>query len=198
MLQHEKEKGVALDWGFKIENNKTTHSSLLNRSGEGHTLAHWAAKRGNDIRFMEYLSKITDASLHLPSTDTVGVYPIHWAATEGSIPIVALILKHSNSTSGYATTSSSSTHHHHHHHPQLQNDVKIDPNDPINARDNSNCTPLLIAAQYGHGDLAAFLIKRGADPNAVDNSTDASLRGNVDVVQYLMDQAEGYVERNMR
>ena len=28
----------------------------------------------------------------------------------------------------------------------------------INCRDLSGCTPLLIAAQYGHADLAAFLI----------------------------------------
>lgn len=235
VLQHEKEKGVALNWGAKIQQNDTD-SSLLNRSADGHTLIHWAAKREDDIQFIEYLSKVTNANLHVASTDQVGMYPIHWAATEGSIPIVALILKHSNSTSGYATTSSSSAHHH--HHQQSLDSCKIDPNDPINARDKMNCTPLLIAAQYGHADLSAFLIKRGANPNAVDDSADtalhwaaykgavpvcglllhlngienhldmqdafgqtpihlASLRGNVDVVQYLMDQAEGYAERNM-
>jgi len=104
---------------------------------------------------------------------------------------------------------------------------------PINTRDNSGCTPLLIAAQYGHADLAAFLIKRGADPHAVDDSNDtalhwaaykgtvpvcgmlihlngieghldlvdsfgqsplhlASLRGNVDVVNYFLQQADAY------
>lgn len=235
VLHYEKEKGVALDWGSKIQHDDTD-SSLLNRSAEGYTLTHWAAKREDDIQFIEYLSKVTNANLHVPSTDQVGMYPIHWAATEGSIPIVAYILKHSNSTSGYATTSSSSAHHH--HHPKSLNHHNIDPNDPINARDKMNCTPLLIAAQYGHADLSAFLIKRGADPNAVDDSADtalhwaaykgtvpvcglllhlngienhldiqdvfgqtpihlASLRGNVDVVQYLMDQAEGYAERNM-
>jgi len=60
---------------------------------DGHTLAHWAAKRAPDLRFMELLIS-KGFPLHLPSQDNVGMYPIHWAATEGSLPIVSLLLEH--------------------------------------------------------------------------------------------------------
>eukprot|EP00565_Helicotheca_tamesis_P007460 CAMPEP_0185727478 /NCGR_PEP_ID=MMETSP1171-20130828/3158_1 /TAXON_ID=374046 /ORGANISM="Helicotheca tamensis, Strain CCMP826" /LENGTH=808 /DNA_ID=CAMNT_0028396057 /DNA_START=84 /DNA_END=2510 /DNA_ORIENTATION=- len=213
---------------------------------DGHTLCHWASKRADDVRFIEYLANTPDVNLHTPSQDSVGMRPIHWAATEGSIPIVALLLRHFEdhpSTTTTATTTSSSdsalngtasplfsepteaiTH--------TQQGLTA-PLDPINARDKSGCTPLLIAAQYGHADLAAFLIKRGADLNAVDFQRDsalhwaaykgsvpvcglllhlhgledfldvqdafgqtplhlASLRGNKEVVQYFMDEAEAY------
>lgn len=213
----EKDKdGAALDLGA--------------RGDDGHTLAHWSGKRADDIRFLEYLSKVPGVDLHMPSTDSAGMRPMHWAATEGSIPIVALLLRHLESNSANST-------------PQANKDTILDdgdhkagPNDPINARDNTGCTPLLIAAQYGHADLAAFLIKRGADADAVDDSRDtalhwaaykgsvpvcglllhlngvdghldspdafgqtplhlASLRGNIEVVQYLLDEAEAWAEQ---
>lgn len=61
----------------------------------------------------------------------------------------------------------------------------------IDAQDNSGCTPLLIASQYGHPDLAAFLIRRGANPNAVDSSRDTALhwaayKGSVEVCGMLL------------
>lgn len=107
----------------------------------------------------------------------------------------------------------------------------------IDAEDASGCTPLLIASQYGHPDLAAFLIRRGANPHAVDSSRDtalhwaaykgsvevcgmllhllgvegqldsqdafgqtplhlASLRGNVETVRFLMEEAGSIEERS--
>jgi hypothetical protein len=61
----------------------------------------------------------------------------------------------------------------------------------IDAQDSSGCTPLLIAAQYGHPDLAAFLIQRGANPNNVDSSRDTALhwaayKGSVEVCGMLL------------
>ena len=61
----------------------------------------------------------------------------------------------------------------------------------IDAEDSSGCTPLLIAAQYGHPDLAAFLIQRGADANKVDSSRDTALhwaayKGSVEVCGMLL------------
>jgi hypothetical protein len=61
----------------------------------------------------------------------------------------------------------------------------------IDAEDSSGCTPLLIASQYGHPDLAAFLIRRGANPNNVDSSRDTALhwaayKGSVEVCGMLL------------
>lgn len=64
----------------------------------GHTLVHWASKRVDDARFIKKLVqlavqyKATDV-LNAASTDSVGMRPLHWACTEGSIPHVALLLK---------------------------------------------------------------------------------------------------------
>jgi len=212
VLAHEQSKGSPIDWGTPISEENEGMSALLRRNAEGHTLSHWAAKRGNDVRFIEFLSKLPHANIHIPSTDAVCMYPIHWAATEGSIRIVAYLIS------------------------------SLSSDEIINVKDKSGCTPLLIASQYGHADMVAFLIQRGADETAVDDSKDtalhwaaykgsvpvcglllhmhhstkgkslqnyldlqdsygqtplhlASLRGNVDVVQYLMSYVELYVDK---
>ena len=192
-------------------------TSLAERGGDGHTLCHWAAKRSDDVRFLEYFASVPGVDVHRPSTDSVGMYPIHWAATEGSIALVAFLLRHLTGSG----------------------DISSNDEDIINARDGSGCTPLLIAAQYGHADLAAFLLKRGADGSAVDSSSDtalhwaaykgsvpvcglllhlhgvgghidniddfgqtplhlAAMRGNVEVVQHLLEEAEAYMDRQAR
>ena len=65
----------------------------------GHSLLHWASKRIDDSRFIQ---KVVDLVVELQITevfnvaskDNVGMRPLHWACTEGSIPHVALLLKH--------------------------------------------------------------------------------------------------------
>ena len=234
-----------MQWGQipTIEGN-SCKSCLNHYSNDGHTIAHWCAKRNDDVRFMEYLvANVPNVNINLPSLDSVGMRPIHWAATEGSIPNVAFILNHFSKNENQASYN--------------------DPThlDVINAVDSSNCTPLLVASQYGHADLVAYLIKRGANPYAVDNAGDtafhwsaykgsvpvsslllhlhcyhgesrssttdvanrqnskrfgdiygyldvqdsfgqsplhlASLRGNIDVVNYILEEAERFVDRNM-
>lgn len=171
---------------------------------DGHTLAHWCAKRGDEPRFLSFLIGKSHASngarllidLHLPSKDSVGMYPLHWAVTEGAVPLVSMLLQHleerpspsqrSSSSSGAASSSSLM---------QSEDDADGSNVNPLNvgidAQDASGCTPLLIASQYGHPDLAAFLIKRGANPNAVDSSRDTALhwaayKGSVEVCGMLL------------
>ena len=91
------------------------------------------------------------------------MYPIHWAVTNGSIPNIAFLL--STALPG--------------HEEEI-----------LEFRDKSGCTPLLVAAQYGHADVCAFLLKRGADISAIDNSSDgaihwASYKGATNVVGLL-------------
>lgn len=188
---------------------------------------------------MEYLTKVPSINLNMVSKDSVGMRPLHWAATEGSIPLVALILKHlqdvnessASSVKSAPTSSLMEAYNNEEEEDNHVNNMKYADGTVINARDKSGCTALLIASQYGHADLAAFLIRRGADPNAVDDSRDtalhwaaykgsvsvcglllhlngvdaqlsvkdvfgqtplhlASLRGNIEVVRYLIETAE--------
>eukprot|EP00574_Skeletonema_japonicum_P008687 CAMPEP_0201729680 /NCGR_PEP_ID=MMETSP0593-20130828/19736_1 /ASSEMBLY_ACC=CAM_ASM_000672 /TAXON_ID=267983 /ORGANISM="Skeletonema japonicum, Strain CCMP2506" /LENGTH=785 /DNA_ID=CAMNT_0048222065 /DNA_START=74 /DNA_END=2431 /DNA_ORIENTATION=- len=157
---------------------------------DGHTLTHWCCKRGDEPRYLAFLigqSYLPNGSqllinLHVPSKDKVGMYPLHWAVTEGAIPLVSMLLKHLQERPSPPLGEASSS-------SLMQEDEKT--NDGIDARDASNCTPLLIAAQYGHPDLAAFLICRGADPKAVDSSRDTALhwaayKGSVEVCGMLL------------
>jgi palmitoyltransferase ZDHHC13/17 len=57
----------------------------------------------------------------------------------------------------------------------------------IDVRDNRQCTPLVIAAQYGEVVISHFLMRHGADPRAVDQHGDtamhwAAYKGHSDLV----------------
>ena len=65
----------------------------------------------------------------------------------------------------------------------------------LECRDKSGCTPLLLAAQYGHVELVAFLLQKGADGKAVDNSWDTALhwaayKGSIQVCGLLLFRGE--------
>jgi palmitoyltransferase len=175
---------------------------------DGHTLAHWCAKRGDEPRFLAFLiakSYVRNGAqllidLHRPSTDTVGMYPLHWAVIEGAIPLVSMLLQYleerpspsQRSKSGRLSSSSSSLMQDENEHTSESESIDVSNNHVgIDAQDASGCTPLLIASQYGHPDLAAFLIRRGANPNAVDSSRDTALhwaayKGSVEVCGMLL------------
>ena len=185
--------------------------SMLGGYGmDGHTLAHWCAKRGDEPRFLSFLVGRSYSGarllidLHLPSRDAVGMYPLHWAVTEGAIPLVSMLLTHLDErpcSAGGRTAASGLS--------PLMEGGDVGASDGgvaaasagIDATDSSGCTPLLIAAQYGHADLAAFLIRRGADPAAVDSSRDTALhwaayKGTVEVCGMLLHMrgAEGHLD----
>ena len=46
---------------------------------------------------------------------------------------------------------------------------------PINTTDKKQCTPLIIAAQYGKSNISSYLIGKGADIHAVDIEGDSAL-----------------------
>ena len=137
---------------------------LLQQLDEGgHSLYHWAAKRVDEIRFLQCLvdlaikHRLAPQVLNVSSEDNVGMRPLHWACTEGSIPHAALLLRHGAD---------------------------------LEAKDSSGCTPLLIAAQYGQVEVVAYLLKRGANIQAVDTSWDtamhwAAYKGSIQVCGLL-------------
>eukprot|EP00751_Fragilariopsis_kerguelensis_P029192 CAMPEP_0170918106 /NCGR_PEP_ID=MMETSP0735-20130129/7777_1 /TAXON_ID=186038 /ORGANISM="Fragilariopsis kerguelensis, Strain L26-C5" /LENGTH=657 /DNA_ID=CAMNT_0011316505 /DNA_START=65 /DNA_END=2038 /DNA_ORIENTATION=+ len=146
------------------ENERSISDVILTQFDQGgHTLFHWAAKRVDDIRFLQLLVDLVTKHdmgskvLDIASKDNVGMCPIHWACTEGSIPHTALLLKNG-----------------------------ADPE----AKDNSGCTPLLIAAQYGQVEVVAYLLKKNANLHSVDTSLDtplhwAAYKGSIEVCGLL-------------
>jgi len=121
----------------------------------GHTLLHWAAKRGDDKRFVEFFMTHAPGSvltklLHTNSHDSTAMTPLHWACTEPgaqSLGILSLFMT-------------------------LRPDIQVD----WEVTDASGCTPLLIAAQYGQVEVCAYLLQKGrADLWAMDNSRDTAL-----------------------
>ena len=66
-----------------IKGAEDSQALLQSRDAGGHTLAHWAAKRGD----RDLLETLIDngAPFLEPSSDNVGMSPIHWACTEGRL-----------------------------------------------------------------------------------------------------------------
>lgn len=51
---------------------------------------HWAAKRG-DFALVKFLAS-KGAPLFEPSEDSVGMEPVHWAITEGHLPVLHFLV----------------------------------------------------------------------------------------------------------
>ena len=60
----------------------------------------------------------------------------------------------------------------------------------VNIRDSDGNTAVMVAAQYGHGDIVQYLHEAGADINISDEYgrtpvMQAASRGHRDIVEYL-------------
>jgi len=65
----------------------------------------------------------------------------------------------------------------------------------LESKDGAGCTPLLIASQYGHVNLVAYLLQKGANGQAVDHSRDSALhwaayKGSIHVCGHLLFRKE--------
>ena len=179
-----------------LEQEKNDFSKIKSELCEfigDHTLAHWASKR-KELQFLEFLSsdKVLGGleMLHVPTKDDAGMRPIHWAATSGSIPVVAFLLEKLQSSIEENKILTPKKSNLYSRESEVVSTIPMSYDSIINARDKSGNTPLIIAAQYGHADLCAFFIKRGADPKAVDHSLDSAMhwaayKGSVPVIGSL-------------
>lgn len=57
---------------------------------DGHTLTHWAAKRGDASLLQSFLGR--GAKVDEASRDSVGMRPLHWACTEGRVACMRLLV----------------------------------------------------------------------------------------------------------
>ena len=126
-------------------------AACASRDDGGHTLAHWAAKRGDAVILEWALARGADPGA--PSADDVGMQPLHWACTEGRLACARLL---------------------------------VDRGADVDARDRQGCTALIVAAQWGQADAAAYLVKVGADVRIFDRHDDsalhwASYKGNLEI-----------------
>ncbi|GKZ01290.1 hypothetical protein MPSEU_001080000 [Mayamaea pseudoterrestris] len=182
--------------------NSKLYDLLQIRDDHGHSLLHWAAKRSDEVQFVEYLAEQLlssgkgkslkhaaaaveqdkDSSVKDPlhpslwiDTET-GMTPLHWACTEpNNLKIVQILLHATAASKASSSTPSTST-------------TSISP--WLDARDATGCTPLLMAAQQGHVEVCALLLQRGAHFGATDSSKDsathwAAYKGSLPVLGLL-------------
>ena len=127
---------------------------------EGHFLWHWAAKRTDDIRFLKYFIDLPEICL----------------LESPSRDETGMTAMHWTCTEDNAL-------------PLLKLLLDAEPS-LLESKDTSGCTPLLIAAQYGQVESVAYLLKKGANLQAVDSNLDsathwAAYKGSASVLGLL-------------
>ncbi|CAM9862370.1 unnamed protein product [Phaeothamnion confervicola] len=109
---------------------------------------------------------------HARSDDGVGMYPIHWACTEGSLWAVRCVQATSTRYSRSDLRELGKS-------PYLSSIGTarwlLARGADGNCRDKQGCTPLVLAAQYGFVDIVIYLFKRGVDPSIHDINDDSAL-----------------------
>jgi len=135
------------------------------------TLLHWAAKRDDDVRFVKLLLEM-GCDICVATKDSLRMWPIHWAASDGLIANVRCLLHHAASVGGGGE--------------EEEEGVR----EQLVMRDGNGSTALLVAARNGADDLVAYLIQKGANPFEVDDSGDSALhwaayQGSVSIVALM-------------
>ncbi|XP_065883890.1 uncharacterized protein [Dysidea avara] len=134
-----------------------------------------AAKRGKLGKVQEVVEKYKSAVVELRDKD--GHTLAHWAALGGHVQVLEYLIAngapendHSDNdygpkpihwacVNGHITTVN----------------YLLDRGIPVDECDYNECTPLIIAAQYGQSLVISYLLQRGADRYHMDNNRDTSL-----------------------
>lgn len=138
---------------------------LAQHDPEGHTVLHWAAKRTEDLRFVQLWSRYIPITT--PTTDGAGMSALHWACTEpNSFAIIQYLLSYQpeneDSKDAKSLTFAGGQ--------PAKHNVSL-----LELKDGSGCTPLLLAAQHGHVETVAFLVHQyHARLDALDDNGDSA------------------------
>jgi len=181
--------GLAAKFLELLKAAEDEESFLAQVDSGGHTLAHWAAKRG-DVDTLDLLGD-HGAPLFTPSQDAVGMEPIHWACTEGRLEAVRHLVERGASIN--TVDSSGCT-------PLLiaaqygQADVVaflIKKNADTGILDKNRDSAMHWAAYKGNLEITGLLHYLGLPLNEQDSYGQtplhlAAMRGNAAVVEFLV------------
>ncbi len=155
-----------------LENNPSDKEALLK---QGWVLdLHEAAAAGDTARVEHLLTRSPGSMNHRDLEDAT---PLHWAAASGQVAMANLLLMKgadlgaaaeglNNATPAHLASSVAD------HKIALQMlETLVGNGAPAGAQQTDGTTPLHIAAKRGHADAVRLLIRRGADPVAMEVAT---------------------------
>ncbi|CAN0457929.1 unnamed protein product [Ascophyllum nodosum] len=172
-------------------------AAVQRRDGQGHTLMHWAAKAG-DVETLQLLSDMGCPTSEY-SEDSVGMAPLHWAATEGRLRASAWLLgpgaadPEGRDKQGCTALTIAAQY-------GFVELVMYLSNHGCDATaiDNVGDSALHWASYKGHVQVMSMLVKAGHDPEVEDSYGQtplhlAALRGNLEAAEYLVMEAKANV-----
>lgn len=146
--------------------------NAVNNSGET-PLHYYARNETVNIETIALFFKHNEHSIDVSITSAIGTTPLHIAAKYGILSTIKYFIK--KNANIFAAD----------HNNQLPLHIACMQNNPqshliiaslssvngfnINARTNTGCTPLLLAACYSNGNAVLHLIQSGSDLTAIDN-----------------------------
>ena len=134
---------------------------------------HEAAAAGVSSRVEEILARNPGSVNHRDFQDAT---PMHYAAACGQIAVANVLLQKGADLGAAAAGLDDATPAHFaagiadHKTAAMMLETLVGNGAPAGARQKNGTTPLHIAAQHGHADAVRMLIRRGADPAAVDSA----------------------------
>ncbi|KAF5875535.1 putative ankyrin repeat-containing protein [Botrytis fragariae] len=137
--------------------------SFDTRDACGRTALSLAAENNH----ISVLQLLLEAGASITTRDNrYGLSPLEWAALQGNVEIVKILMEKAVSWSGTSLLSIAAAR----GHMSLVKHL-LEKGATINSIDQYwGCTALHLAAGYGHTAIAFLLLARGADPNVIDRS----------------------------
>jgi ankyrin repeat protein len=155
-----------------LESNQAEKEALLKRGLQ--LDLHEAGAAGDTARVEHLLARSPGSANHRDLEDAT---PLHWAAACGQVAMANLLLMKGADLGAGAEGLDNATPAHFaasvaDHEAALQMlETLVGNGAPAGAPQTDGTTPLHIAARHGHADAVRLLIRRGADPIALETAT---------------------------
>ncbi|KAK3248290.1 hypothetical protein CYMTET_42242, partial [Cymbomonas tetramitiformis] len=166
-------------------------AELTQAARDGSTPVHWAAKGGH-LDVLEMLWRESGADLSHQAND--GSTALHWATAGGAKEVTQAITLHVGSADVITSSVSSEAKAGHAEVVSALLHAREGKNGGVNAATEDGRTPLHIAAEEGHVEMARALVKAGASVSlTMDGDRTplfiAAMNGHLEVARLLMLQA---------